>query len=667
MTPRRSGFSFSLLTLAFFLAALASGQSISAAEGHWLAAHRGKGFPNHAPTQATGPFNLLNPVIYPIAGFGADSVAVADLNGDGKLDMVVANACQSVSKQGYCLGDGQISVMLGNGDGTFQNPITYDSGGYMAVSVAIADLTGNGIPDIVVANQCLKPFDHYGQYWCSGYSANGIISVFLGNGDGTFQSPVTYSSVGLVAGSVAIGDLNRDGIPDLVVADACVNFACASPGGAVSVLLGNGDGTFQKAVEYPSGGSDAFYAAVADLRGDGILDIVVGNFCEAPDNCDVGSIGVLLGNGDGTFQPAIAYVPGGQMGVVAIGDVNGDGIPDLVTTTGFDSRCAGASDETCLDVMLGNGDGTFQWPTTFDWGGYWYSSALVIADMNGDGIPDLVMNACVGLFCAADEAQIGVLLGNGDGTFQVPVTYSTGIEYSATSSIAVGDVNGDGLPDVLAAITGNETEKIKAAAAVLLNNTGAPATTISLVPSVNPVPLGSQVTYTAIVSSQTGGTAAGTVTFMDWSISFDSVTVPLVNNQATFTTEYNSQVDAPELVAAFYSGVLQQEASSTSGILDEYICSPTTMSLHGSHSPSKLGKPVTFRAAISSHGKGKPLNGEPVSFYDGSNLLGSAPLKNEIAVYVTSGLSQGTHVITAVYQTDDYYCQSSAQLTHLVE
>lgn len=570
MTPRRSGFSFSLLTLAFFLAALASGQSFSAAEGHWLAARRGKGFPNHAPTQATGPFNLLNPVIYPIAGFGGDSVAVADLNGDGKLDMVVANACQRATKAGYCLGDGQISVMLGNGDGTFQSPITYDSGGYMAVSVAIADLTGNGIPDIVVVNQCLTPEDHYGAYWCSGYSANGIISVFLGNGDGTFQSPITYSSVGLVAGSVAIGDLNRDGIPDLVVADACVNFACASPGGAVSVLLGNGNGTFQKAVEYPSGGSDAFYAAVADLRGDGVLDVVVGNFCEAPDNCDVGSIGVLLGNGDGTFQPAIDYVPGGQMGVVAIGDVNGDGIPDLVTTTAFDSRCNDGGDETCLDVMLGNGDGTFQPPTFFDWGGYWSAAALVIADMNDDGIPDLVMTACAGLFCDATEAQLGVLLGNGDGTFQVPITYSSGLEYSGTSSIAIGDVNGDGLPDVVAAITGNETEKIDGAAAVLLNNTGAPSTTIALVPSADPVPLGSQVTYTATVSSPSGGSMAGAVSFMDWTyISFDFVTAPLVNNQATFTTAYNSAVDAPHWVAAFYSGDLQQEASSTSAILNE--------------------------------------------------------------------------------------------------
>lgn len=534
---------------------------------------------------SSGPFSLLGAVDYTLNGFGAESLAVADLNGDGKLDMVVANMCQSTIKGGYCTGNGQVSVMLGNGDGTFQSPVAYDSGGYQAVSVAIADLNGDGIPDLVVANQCRKPQRYYGEQYCD---TDGVISVFLGNGDGTFQSAVTYDSGGITAGSVAIADMNGDGIPDLIVANQCEK-NCEYSGGAVSVLLGNGGGTFQKAVEYSSGGYYSFYAAVADLRRNGHFDVIVLSPCENQNNCDVGSIGVLLSNGDGTLQPAVVYIPGGQVGSIAVGDVNGDGIPDLVVMTGFDSPCSGGSDGACVEVMLGNGDGTFQSPTSYSWGGLG-GGGIVIADLNGDGIPDLVMDVCAGIFCYAYEAQIGVLLGNGDGTFQAPITYGSFV-YGGTNSIAVADVNGDGMPDVVAAITGNETEQIDGAAAVLLNNTGAPPTTISLVSSENPIPLGNQVTYSATVSSQSGGTLTGTMTFMDWTyVYFNYATVPLENNQAKFSTEYNSPVDSPHWITAFYSGALQEEAGSTSNLLNEYVCIPTTTLLHSSKSPSELGK-----------------------------------------------------------------------------
>ncbi len=615
-----------------------------------------------APAQVgSGPFSLLGAVDYPLNGFGAESLAVADLNGDGKLDMVVVSTCPTIKGQ-YCIGDGQVSVLLGNGDGTFQSPVTYDSAGYGAISVAVADLNGDGIPDLAVANQCLEPVKHYGEEYCD---TAGVISVFLGNGDGTFQPAVNYDSGGNAAGSVAIADMNGDGIPDLVVANQCEQ-ACGYSTGGVSVLLGKGDGTFQKAVSYSSGGYATFYAAVADLRGNGQFDAIVLSSCENQYNCDVGSIGVLLGKGDGAFQPAVVYIPGGQVGSIAIGDVNGDGIPDLVVMTGFDSPCG---DEACVEVMLGNGDGTFQSPTSYSWGGYIYvGGGIAIADLNDDRIPDLVMAACVNIFCYAPEAQIGVLLGNGDGTFQAPITYGSFVSYSGTNSIAVADVNGDGKPDVLAAISGNASVQIDGAAAVLLNNTGAPPTTIALASSANPIPVGNQVTYTATVSSQSGGALGGSVAFMDWSYTYiNSAIVPLVNNQATFSTTYQSLINNDHWITAFYQGVLPREAGSTSNLLNEYVCIPTKTLLHSSKSPSKLGKSVKFRASVSSHQHGKPYDGEPVNFYDGNNLLGSAPLEKGVAAYITSALSVGTHVITAVYPTDDYYCQSSAQVIQVVE
>src|ERR1035441_2402396 len=152
------------------------------------------------------PVHFAKAVAYPSGGDWVYSVAVGNLNGDGHPDLVVANLCGNYNCYSGAPGIGQIGVLLGNGDGTFQPPVIYSSGGYDSYSVAIGDVNGDGHPDLVVANSC-ETSD------CN----NGSVSVLLGNGDGTFQSPLSYSSGGN-AHSVAIGDVNGDGKPDIVVA-----------------------------------------------------------------------------------------------------------------------------------------------------------------------------------------------------------------------------------------------------------------------------------------------------------------------------------------------------------------------------------------------------------------------------------------------------------------
>jgi len=220
----------------------------------------------------------------------------------------------------------------------FAPAVAYDSGGPYSYSAAVADLRGNGKLDLMVTNYCQTA----GQDSCNG---TGEVAVLLGNGDGTFQPAVIYSTGAYDALSVAVGDVNGDGIPDLVVASPCQE-ACTEYG-VLSVLLGNGDGTFRPATTYSSAGVWTYSVAVADLRGNGTLDLVATNtgFEGAP-----GSVGVLLGNGDGTFQPAVSYDTGGYLAAsVAIGDVNGDGIPDLVVA---DFTEQGSEYEGGAGVML---------------------------------------------------------------------------------------------------------------------------------------------------------------------------------------------------------------------------------------------------------------------------------------------------------------------------
>src|SRR5437868_6363139 len=261
--------------------------------------------------------NFETPVVYPTGADDAHSIAVADVNGDGKLDLVVANNCSN----GNCFSSaavGSVSVLLGNGDGTFQAAVVFDSGGSGATSVAVADVNGDGKPDLLVANFCVTTSN----------CANGTVSVLLGNGDGTFRPAVAYNSGGSLAVSLAVADVNGDGKPDVVVAN-CTN--CGSPpgNGSVGVLLGNGDGTFQTAQVFTSGEPSA--VAIADVNGDKKPDVIVAQCVSPAFGCVPGQVGVLLGNGDGTFQAIVTYGTGAaNPNSVTVADVNGDSKLDLV-------------------------------------------------------------------------------------------------------------------------------------------------------------------------------------------------------------------------------------------------------------------------------------------------------------------------------------------------
>ncbi len=325
------------------------------------------------------------------AGVEPSAVAVGDFNGDGNADLAIADPFRD-----------KASVFLGNGDGSFQTAHTYATGRY-SDSVAVGDFNGDGIPDLAVANG----------------DAFGTVSVLLGHGDGSFQ-PNREFEVGSEPGSVVVGDFNGDGIPDIATANVY--------DGTVSVLLGNGDGSFQPA-RFFAAGSRPYSVAVGDFNGDGILDLAVADGGDGSGNGQGGS--VLLGNGDGTFQPAQTFAAGNRPISVAVGDFNGDSIPDLVVANSTDGT---------VSVLLGHGDGSFQ--PARDFAVDSFAGFVAVGDFTGDGIPDL---AVASASSTPNVYGVSVLLGNGDGSFQLAHSVVTG---DNSETVVVGDFNGDGIPDL---------------------------------------------------------------------------------------------------------------------------------------------------------------------------------------------------------------------------
>ncbi len=410
------------------------------------------------------------PVIY-AAGTNPHAVATADFNGDGRLDLAVLTEPHGVS------------TLLGNGDGTFR-PTQHFSTGQAPLSLAVADFNGDGNVDLVTAN-------------------NYDVGVLFGNGDGTFRDgPLFVSPSDTYPLAVAAGDVNGDNNPDLVVTSYQVFvYGDDESGyffdymGSVDVLLGDGAGGFPHEESYLDGDYPD-HVMLADFNADGKLDIAAD--------------GVLLGNGDGTFQAA-KYSVGG-FGYAA-GDFNRDGRLDL----------AGTSWSPTVSVQLGNGDGTFQAAQEFDTGEI--AAWVAVADFDRDGRLDLV-TANPGEFDSGLGQYLGdtvrVLLGDGFGGFGPALIYPAGI---APRFVAAADFNADGYPD-LAADGWSST-----VVSVLLND-GIWTAQPPLLPAIS--------ISDATITEGNSGTRAATFTVSLSSASSQVVTVayPTADGTATAGSDY---------------------------------------------------------------------------------------------------------------------------------
>ncbi|HTW95555.1 MAG TPA: FG-GAP-like repeat-containing protein, partial [Tepidisphaeraceae bacterium] len=274
-----------------------------------------------------------------IAGFKLPVLQVADLTGDGINDILALD----YSKPYPGSPSSAIAVFLGNGNGTFQSPITTEVGTGYVRSIAIGDVNGDGIADMITETK----------YKNKTTGNTFTLNVFLGNGNGTFASPSTISEPSVRAISLELAELTDDNHLDLVTANGYY--------GTVSVLLGNGNGTFAAPTSYAAlSGDDSM--AIANL-GNGSMDIVTADV-------EVNRVSVLLNNGNGTFQPQVTYAVGSLPSSVVVADVNGDGIPDIIVPDVFDNA---------IGVLPGNGNGTFAQQQVF---GIGYDPDIVFVHNN---------------------------------------------------------------------------------------------------------------------------------------------------------------------------------------------------------------------------------------------------------------------------------------------
>ncbi|MHB8644872.1 MAG: FG-GAP repeat domain-containing protein [Thermomicrobiales bacterium] len=343
-------------------------------------------------------------------GTAPTAIVIADFNGDGAQDLAVTNGMSN-----------NMSVLLGNGTGTFApalgSPVVV---GNAPVGIVAGDFNGDRKTDVAIVN-----------------SNDNTVSVLLGNGNGTFTpaagSPIT---VGNAPVALAVGDFNRDGKLDLAVVN--------QNSGNVSVLLGNGNGTFTPAAGSPIPVGNSVDIAVGDFNGDGKPDLAI----VTPGL----GVTILLGNGSGGFSlaPGSPFAVGTTPLKIAVGDFNGDGRLDLAVTDNSFNK---------VNVLLGSGNGTFTpapgSPITVGTS----PAALAVADFNGDGNLDLAVANASSISPTTLPGNVMVLLGNGNGTFtpNTGAPFTVGVEPDA---IAVGDFNGNGKPDLAVANFGSNNMSV---------------------------------------------------------------------------------------------------------------------------------------------------------------------------------------------------------------
>jgi glucose/arabinose dehydrogenase len=377
----------------------------------------------------TNPGSQLLPVQRYATGTHSHGITSADFNGDGRLDIATANA-----------GSNNISVLLGNGTGTFA-PTTNFGVGVEPKSVFAADFNRDGRIDLFTANQVTND-----------------VSVLLGNGDGTFAPSVSYAGVPNAHEAVA-ADVDGDSDIDIAVAGWGSN--------TIRIMRNNGDGTFANFTDYSVDAEARQHHSLqlADFNGDGRPDIAVTSY-------DTASISVLLNTGSGAFGSSTRYTVGSNPHSIRAGDLNGDGRIDLAT--------ANEGDNT-VGVLIGNGNGTFAPVVNYATGSV--PKGVAIGDLNGDSRADLATANTAGNYPNQDNPggnTISLLTGRGDGTFTAPTAYTTG---RTPFSLNIADFNGDGRSDIASANwhTGD--------AGVLLNSAQVtPPTPTGVAPGLQPTP-----------------------------------------------------------------------------------------------------------------------------------------------------------------------------------
>jgi hypothetical protein len=588
------------------------------------------------------------------------SAVVADLNGDGKSDIVVANS-----------GSASVSVLLGNGDaaGTFQSRSDFDSGP-QPNSVVVGDFNNDGKPDLAFA---------LGD--CATCTPNSI-SLVLGNGDGTFQQPNTFltaasgdtntyalvaqdfnndgnldiaavnnktNNVSVLLGNggvngvfqgfqghveynvgtqpvaIAYGDFNKDGNMDLVVANNGSN--------NVSLLTNNGDGTFVQPAPTFATGAGPYAVARADFNGDKYSDLVVVNET-------AGTVSILLNNQTGGFAPQVTYATLlSAPSSVAIGDFDGDGNLDLAV---------GDSSSQFVSILLGKGDGTFKAAVKVATGADVYS--LVANDFTGDGKTDLAITgqSKTGI----TQNLVSLLAGNGDGTFQAPTAstlFPVGSQATAESqSIAFGDFNNDGALD-LAVANGLSSD-----VSILLNTVG---TNMTFVAAPGNPSYGAPVTLTATIAPSVPGTGTltGTITFENGSTVIGS---PMIVSNGAASIMTSTLPVGTDSVNAIYSGNFPARSMSSSVTVSQ----AGTTTFLAALTPVSVGQTVTFTATVCP-GAGCPASATPpsgsVTFLDGATAVGTGTVNSSgMATSAAITLAAGTHSITASYPGDTSYVAS---------